>query len=93
MSVWRVKVVLITGSSAGLGLELARQFCELEATVFILARNAENLQKAHGELSAKFADIHSLQADVTDSQQAADAIAKVLEKSGKLDVLINNVGK
>ena len=90
---WNGKVVLITGGSAGLGLELARQFAGLGATTFILARTAESLEKTRKAFTAENRSVQTLQADVTDSQQAENAIAELIEKAGKLDILINNVGK
>ena len=48
---WKGSRVVITGGSTGLGLALAKELVELGASVTILARNQENLNKAQSELS------------------------------------------
>ncbi|MBT8399125.1 MAG: SDR family oxidoreductase [Rhodothermia bacterium] len=82
-------IVIITGASAGLGLECARQLCSAGATVYGLARRKERLQDAAEELGSRFKPVAC---DVTNEQSVRDAFATVLNDSGRIDVLINNAG-
>lgn len=93
MSYWQKKVVIVTGGSAGLGYAIARACAERGATVVIAARDQERLENAVGELSAEGRDVSGHVADVTDSGQAAALVAAALEKHGRLDGLVNCVGR
>jgi NAD(P)-dependent dehydrogenase (short-subunit alcohol dehydrogenase family) len=86
------KVVLITGGSRGLGLEMARILASKGAKLAICARTEEQLEKAELEIRAMGADIIAIRADLTDAEQAANLIAHVVGHYGRLDVLINNAG-
>ena len=50
MSYWKNKVVVITGGSAGFGRELAAIFLQQQATVALVARDAQKLQQVSQEL-------------------------------------------
>ncbi|MGI8820192.1 MAG: SDR family NAD(P)-dependent oxidoreductase [Chthoniobacterales bacterium] len=89
---WAGKVVLITGSSRGLGLVLARQLCALGGRVVLLARDQVELQRAHDELAQTGGDVSMLPCDLLDQAQCEHAIRDVVRHYGRLDVLINNAG-
>ena len=91
MSPWNEKVVAITGGSAGLGLAIAKAFHQRGAFIVLLARDPSKLAMAESAL--KNERVLSVPADVTDEQSVKNAIAQLLEKTGRLDVLVNNVGK
>ncbi len=91
MSRWSQKIVAVTGGSAGLGLAIAQRFAARGARLALLARDRERLKAAASNFSP--ADVAAISADVTDTEQARSAIAQVLERFGRLDVLVNNVGK
>jgi 3-oxoacyl-[acyl-carrier protein] reductase len=83
------KVVLITGSSQGLGLEIALKFASQNAQVVINGRSKEKL---NSKLELFEKKITAIDADVTkieDCKRIADQIKK---KFGKLDILVCNVG-
>jgi short-subunit dehydrogenase len=86
------RVVLITGGSRGLGLVLARQLANKGAKLVICARSAEQLQRAHDELEQKGAEVLSLNLDVTNRRKIKGAIREIIDRFGRLDVLINNAG-
>ena len=86
------RVVLITGGSRGLGFVLARQLAAEGARLALVARNLEDLEAAAERLRARGADVFTLSCDVGDRQQATDAVRRVVEHFGRLDVLINNAG-
>ena len=81
--------VLITGTTRGIGLELARQFLDAGSDVFATARNPESdvlqsLKAAHGD------QLQLLALDVTDSVQIAEVAATLAGQP--LNLLINNAG-
>jgi len=80
------QVVLITGCSSGIGEATALHLSELGYVVHATARKPETL----GALKAAGCRTHAL--DVTDDQSIRDAVAHVLDRSGRIDVLINNAG-
>lgn len=85
------KVVVITGGSRGLGLELARRWCREGASVAFCARSAEEVERAVEELS-EFGDVLGLVCDVTEPDQIQNFVAAVLHRWGRIDVLVNNAG-
>ncbi len=85
------KIALITGASKGIGLACAQEFAQLGAEVIMVARNPDTLKAAVDAGSGKSGKIHSVAADVT-TDEGRKEIFKVVEKIGRLDILINNVG-
>ena len=85
------KVVVITGGSRGLGLVMARQLASRGAKLALLARDREEMETAAEELSKK-TEIDFFVCDVRSEERVNEAIAKVLERFGTIDVLINNAG-
>jgi len=83
------KVVLVTGSSSGIGEATARAFCTAGATVVVNSKSSV----ADGErVAAELGDATYVQADVSDEADVARLVATVLERHGRLDVLVNNAG-
>ncbi|NND81380.1 MAG: SDR family oxidoreductase [Gammaproteobacteria bacterium] len=79
------KVILITGAASGLGHAIAANLLEQGANVVVFDINKESLSK----LGASF-DQH--QVDVTDYESVQHEVDQVIEKHGKIDVLVNNAG-
>jgi NAD(P)-dependent dehydrogenase (short-subunit alcohol dehydrogenase family) len=88
----RGKNVLITGGSRGLGLVMAHEFAIRGARVAICARAEDELRRAVGQLRKVTQDILAIESDITIREQAENAIAKINERFGPVDVLINNAG-
>jgi NAD(P)-dependent dehydrogenase (short-subunit alcohol dehydrogenase family) len=88
----RDRAVLVTGGSRGLGLVLARELARHGARVAISARDDEELGRAVEDLAARGADVLAVTADVRDPAQAAEAVREVVERWGRIDVLVNNAG-
>lgn len=86
------KRVLITGSSQGIGLTLARGLGEAGASIVINGRNAEKLASASKTLNDQGVTANELPFDVTDHKAAKTAIAFAHSTFGDIDVLINNAG-
>jgi uncharacterized oxidoreductase len=81
------KRVMVTGGSAGIGLELAGRLAA-ENQVVITGRDEERLARARTEV----AGVHSRRLDVTSEDEAHHALAWVDAELGGLDVLVNNAG-
>ena len=86
------KVVLITGSSKGLGRALAHAFADAGASVVLNARGAAALEAAHRELEAKGAPVLAVRADATQPDEIGRLVDAALSRFGRIDVLINNAG-
>ena len=83
------KVVLVTGSSSGIGEATARAFSHAGATVVVNSKSSV----ADGERVARELERASyVQADVADEADVARLVATTLERHGRLDVLVNNAG-
>lgn len=85
------KIILITGSSQGLGLSMANGFVEAGATVIINGRNPDKVNKVQKELSNNGKAL-GYAFDVTDPEQVKKSIARIEQEAGAIDVLINNAG-
>ena len=85
------KVVIITGGAGGIGKETAKLLAKEGAKVVIFDINEERLTEAKKEIE-KYGIVEAIKADVTDFKSVSDAVKKVYEKFGKIDVLINNAG-
>jgi NAD(P)-dependent dehydrogenase (short-subunit alcohol dehydrogenase family) len=89
---FRGRVVVVTGASRGLGLLLARELVAREATVVINARDGAELQAAREELRGRGGKVEGFTADVSDASHAGLLVREVIERFGRIDVLINNAG-
>jgi 3-oxoacyl-[acyl-carrier protein] reductase len=90
------KVALVTGSSRGLGLAIARSLVAEGCRVCICARGAERLAEAAIEVEAAARRpnmVTTVQADVSTIDGVERVIEKAVETFGGLDVLVNNVGR
>lgn len=92
-SAFQQKVVLITGGSAGLGLEIAKAFGRAGARVAIIGRDTERLESAKKLLMTEGAKCLAIPADVCTDEGAHKAVQETVKAFGKLDVLVNNVGQ
>ncbi len=81
------KVVLITGGSRGIGFATAKLFSDAGAQVVITSKNSVKLAEAAGKL-----DCIGIPADVKKIAEVQDVVKKIIEKFGKIDVLVNNAG-
>lgn len=89
---FRNAVVVITGGSRGLGLELARRWGSEGARIAICSRSEEELRRAQTELAASGIQAMAASCDVTDESQVRAFIAQVRSRLGEVDVLVNNAG-
>lgn len=84
------RVVLVTGSSSGIGEQIARRFSALGATIVV---NSSSSIEAGQRVSAELpGESRYVQADISDAAQCHTLIDTVIEHYGRLDVLVNNAG-
>src|SRR5690348_16612866 len=89
------KVAIVTGSSRGLGLAIARALAEEKARVVICARGERALEEAAASLRGVAASpdhILAVRADVSSREGIELVVRRAVEIFGGLDVLVNNVG-
>src|ERR1700730_10804142 len=88
----REKIVLITGGSRGLGLVLARHICARGGNVALVARDPEELARAKADLAPRGGKVLTIQCDLLDTGQVQSAVRHIIDRFGKIDILINNAG-
>ncbi|OQY94028.1 MAG: short-chain dehydrogenase [Sphingobacteriales bacterium UTBCD1] len=86
------KVVYITGGSKGIGKGMARYLLEKGYKVAISSRNATEIEKAAADLGKIKADILAIRSDVRKQEDEQHAVKTIMDKWGRLDVLIANAG-
>jgi gluconate 5-dehydrogenase len=86
------KVALVTGGSRGLGLQIAEGLGEAGAALAITARREPGLQEAVSSLTRKGITAMSATCDISNNAQVEAAVARVLARYARIDVLVNNAG-
>jgi 3-oxoacyl-[acyl-carrier protein] reductase len=84
------KVVLVTGASQGIGRGTALALAEAGAKVAVAARNQEKLALLVNEISAAGGEAFAVRMDVAETEQVKAGFKAVLERFGRLDILVNN---
>jgi 3-oxoacyl-[acyl-carrier protein] reductase len=84
------KVALVTGASQGIGRETAFALAEAGANVALAARNEEKLAALAEEIAGRGSVAFAVKMDVADAEQIKAGFKAVLERFGKLDILVNN---
>lgn len=80
--------ILITGGSAGIGFELAKQFSQLGNKVLITGRNADKLKQAAAQLE----NVIPIAGDVTNPESTDRLVAQIKQEHPELNLVINNAG-
>jgi 3-oxoacyl-[acyl-carrier protein] reductase len=86
------KVILVTGSSRGLGKTIARRYLEEDASVIITGQKQDELDQAADDLKQVSKHLIKVVADITDDSQARKLIDSAIEEFGQIDILVNNAG-
>lgn len=82
------KVALITGSSRGIGLEIAKILYRNNYSVSLISRNKDELQHSFG----KSKNALFIKCDVASVEDLKSAVSQTVKRFGKIDVLVNNAG-
>jgi NAD(P)-dependent dehydrogenase (short-subunit alcohol dehydrogenase family) len=86
------KVVLVTGGSRGLGLEICRRLVAKGAKVAICARTAEDVRAAVSELEQRGGQVFGMPCDITQPDDVNAFVKQVVARFGHIDVLFNVAG-
>ena len=84
------KVALVTGASQGIGRDTALALAEAGAKVAVAARNEERLAALVKDIVAEGGEAFAVRMDVADTEQVKSGFKAVIEKLGRLDILVNN---
>ena len=87
-----MSVVLITGCSSGFGKLAAIAFAKRGDRVFATMRNTSKSTELLGEAAAANVDIEVIALDVNDRASVDQAVASVIARADRIDVLVNNAG-
>lgn len=86
------KVVVVTGAGQGLGEATARLLAEQGASVVVLDVDGAAAERVADDLAGQGADVQAVVADVADEERVATAAARVADRFGTVDGLVNNAG-
>ena len=87
------QVAIVTGCSTGLGVQMAKALANQGAAIVPVARRQEMIEKVAKEINEEFGvETFPVKCDITNTEQVEAMVDKVLEKFGRIDILINNAG-
>lgn len=86
------RLALVTGSSAGIGLGLARGLAQAGASLVVNGRDAAKLQATAAALRSEGFEVHARAFDVTDAHAVTTNIDHIEREVGAIDILVNNAG-
>jgi short-subunit dehydrogenase len=87
------KTVLVTGSSRGIGAELARQAAAAGARVLLVARDADALARVVAQIHAAGGEAHSYVCDLSDFAALDAVVARVMAEHAGVDILVHNAAR
>jgi NADP-dependent 3-hydroxy acid dehydrogenase YdfG len=88
----RGTVALVTGASSGIGEATARRLAAEGASVALIARRRDRLETIAASLASEGCRALVVEADITNSDQAHDAMKRTVAELGRLDALVNSAG-
>lgn len=87
------KIVVVTGAASGIGYATARLFADEGASVFLVDRQRDGLDRCHAEISGSgVGQSHIVEADVSSGEAVGRMFQAVEKEYGRLDALFNNAG-
>ena len=86
------KVILITGAARGIGLSAAELFAKERGMVVLTDTDSEKLSDSVNKLRSQDLKVEGVSLNVTNRREWESVVTGVVEKHGRLDVLINNAG-
>src|SRR6266851_3154761 len=86
------QVAVVTGAGRGIGAAIARKLATLGATAVLCGRTLKILEATAANISAIGGQAHAIACDVTDMESVQALAAAVVQKFGRIDILINNAG-
>lgn len=86
------QIVVVTGSTRGIGKTIALAFAKEGATSIIIGRNAHTADQVRDEFHKHGFKAESFGCDVTNMENVEKMVNKILDKFGRIDILVNNAG-
>ncbi|MDU0348012.1 SDR family oxidoreductase [Actinomyces sp. MRS3W] len=87
------QVALVTGCSSGLGVQMAKALASAGANIVAVARRVERIEAVAAEIADEFGvDTLAIRCDITDTDNVEAVVDAVMDKFGRLDIVINNAG-
>ena len=86
------KVALVTGSTRGIGKEIAESFAQEGAVAIIIGRNEGAADSVASELVGKGLKAQGYGCDVTKAENVQEIVQKIIDKYKRVDILVNNAG-
>ena len=87
------QVALVTGASTGLGVQMAEALASQGANIVCLARRKNLIDENAAAIAEKYGvNAIGIACDITDTEKVEAAVDEILEKMGRIDILINNAG-
>ena len=87
------QVAIVTGASTGLGVQMAKALASQGAKIVCMARRQNLIDEVAAEITKEFGvEAVGIRCDITDTENVNAAVDQVLEKFGRIDILINNAG-
>ncbi|MBA4124318.1 MAG: SDR family oxidoreductase [Acidobacteria bacterium] len=87
-----MSVILITGSNSGIGMATALYLAEKGHRIYASMRDLNHGNDLQAAATAKNLSVKTIRLDVNDETSVKEAVADVLSKEGRIDILINNAG-
>lgn len=84
------KVAIVTGASSEIGIEISKRFVEEGASVVLIGRNREKLEKARSSIKNYSSQTVAIPCDITNESQVIQTVNQIREHYGKIDILVNN---
>lgn len=86
-------VAIVTGCSTGLGVQMAKALANQGCNIVALARRQKLVEEVAKDLKNEFGvEAMGVTCDITSTEQVTEAVKKVMDRFGRIDILINNAG-
>jgi NAD(P)-dependent dehydrogenase (short-subunit alcohol dehydrogenase family) len=87
-----MSVILVTGSSTGIGQETALHMARKGHDVYAAVRSPDTAVELKEKIAAESLPVNIIQLDLVDPASVKSAVAEIMQRSGRIDVLVNNAG-
>ena len=86
-------VAIVTGCSTGLGVQMANALARQGCNIVAIARRQNLIEEVAADLAEKYGvETLAVRCDITDTEMVENAVKTVMDKFGRIDILINNAG-
>lgn len=86
------RVAVVTGSTQGIGLAIAKRLAKEGVIVVVTSRNIDKVNEAVDEIKSEGGEAFGLKCNVTNREEVKALAEKVMDKYGRIDILVNNAG-